>query len=152
MHQPIREGLESYLAGRPEPGFVAHLASCGACREEVGEMARHSELLQLLRPPEPFDPAPGFYARVMERVEAERRQSFWYLFLEPVFARRLMYASFTLLILLSAFLFTTGGEPEPAWARTPEYIMAEEAPPPVMVVDGQQDRDVVLVQLTTYQE
>jgi predicted anti-sigma-YlaC factor YlaD len=149
MHQPIRDGLEAYLAGRDNPQFSAHLAACEACRRTVSDMVQQNAMLRSLRIEE-SDPSPGFYARVMERVEAQKRQSMWYLFLEPLFFRRLVYASLTLLLVLSGFLYTAGPA-EDQLAAAPEAILAErETEPPVLLVDQEQDRNAVLVQLTSY--
>jgi predicted anti-sigma-YlaC factor YlaD len=71
MHQPIRDGLEDYLAGREHPRFTAHLAACSDCRENVNRIIRQNQLLRLLRV-ESADvaPSPGFYARVIDRIDA----------------------------------------------------------------------------------
>jgi len=155
MHQPIRDGLEDYLAGREHPHFSAHLAACSDCRENVNRIIRQNELLRLLRV-EGADlaPSPGFYARVIDRIDAQKRQSFWFLFLEPLFFRRLLYASLALLLLLGVSLFNAGPPPDDLVADSgaPEEIFAiqETQAPPVQLTDQEQDRNAVLVQLTSY--
>lgn len=151
MHQPAREGLETFLAGKPEPAFLAHLDECLECRELASRMQAHAGIIQTLRPAEELEPAPGFYARVMDRIETQRSASIWSVFLEPLFARRLMYASAVLTVVLGITLFTSPKD-EMMASSMPEQILAEDAPPPTQLVDLERDRNTVFVQLTTYQE
>ncbi len=157
MHQPMEPGLESYLAGKPDESFLRHMEECVECREAVSVAQFHSEIIQTLRVPaeaESFQPAPGFYARVVDRIEAQRDNSIWSVFLEPLFGRRLMYASAVLTLLLGIFLFTSPREDQ----SMAEQILAEQSHPSVTAASFdqddhmQQDRETVLVQLTTYQE
>ena len=151
MHQPMREGFEDYLTGKPEPVFLAHFNECQECRDLAGQLKQQSETIRTLRSPEELEPAPGFYARVMERIETQKNASIWSVFLEPLFARRLMYASAVLTVIMGILLFTSPKDDMMA-STMPEQIFAEEAPPPARLVDLEQDRNTVLVQLTTYQE
>jgi predicted anti-sigma-YlaC factor YlaD len=69
MHREIRDHIEDVLTGsQPE-----HLAGCEECRGEIQGMQEQTALLRKLRAPESFvaEPRAGFYARVMERIEAE---------------------------------------------------------------------------------
>ncbi len=79
MHEPVVEGLEEYLAGEARgarlEAIEQHLAECAACRENVMALRAQQELLRELRSPVVTGPAPGFYARVMERIEAQRARS-----------------------------------------------------------------------------
>lgn len=150
MHQPVRDGIEAYLAGKPDAGLLSHLEACLECREMVTQLVSQSQLIRSLRCPDPLDPPPGFYARVMDRIDAEGGSSIWSVFLEPFFARRLMYASAVLTLLLGLFLFTSPKEDFSAHSM-PEQFLVEEAPA-AQLVDSEQDRNTVLVQLTTYQE
>ncbi len=151
MHQPTREGLELFLAGKPGPAFLTHLNECQECRDLASQLQLQSELLRALRPPEDLEPAPGFYGRVFERIEAQKSASIWNVFLEPLFARRLVYASAVLTVVMGIFLFTSPKD-EMMASTMPEQILAEEMPPPTRLVDLEQDRNTVFVQLTTYQE
>jgi predicted anti-sigma-YlaC factor YlaD len=156
MHRPIEEGLEDYLGGsrsaRSLAAFREHLSTCGECREQVELMAKHANLLESLRAPAEVEPAPGFYARVMDRVEAQRRGSFWALFLEPVVARPLMYASMSMLLVLASAVWTTGGTTarDMTVGGTPVAAMAAD---PMPVADGANPvhaRGVVLTHLASY--
>jgi anti-sigma factor RsiW len=154
MHQPIRDSLEEYLAGALGPqeqrNLEAHLASCSECRKKVEEIEQQSGMFQALRPSEVPELDPSFYARVIDRIDNMRVPSFWSLLLEPAFAKRLVYSSLLLLVLLGGLLMTTpAGNMTPA--HTPESILAgEQYPPAHGGVDH--DRDVVLVNLATYSD
>lgn len=156
MHQPVREHLEDYLQNALSPKipreFHAHLEACASCRDEVGRMRDHSLLVRSLRSSEEVDPAAGFYARVMETIDAQRSASIWTAFLDPSFGRRLVFASLTLLVLIGTYIVTT--EPQDTLtARSPEVILAAQ-PGSYGVVghDRERNRQAVLVTLATYRE
>src|SRR5436305_2718733 len=111
MHEPVQAHLEDYLSGkRPVPARVTdHLASCSECRGEVEAMEAQVPILRSLRPTAGAEPAPGFYARVMERIESQRPLSIWNVFLEPAFGPRLALASALLAVIMGIFLVS--GEP-----------------------------------------
>jgi len=153
MHQPIREQLEEYLSGMDEASrreFEDLLSQDDSGRREVEVMRRQAALLQVLRAEEPVEPAPGFYARVLDRIESERPVSVWEAFLEPVFARRLAYASIALLLALGSLTVSAVRQPELA-ATSPEVILGEPPVSPALGRDQQRDRTVVLVNLATYE-
>lgn len=150
MHKPIEEGLEDFLRGQGNAAFVSHLEACPECREVVERMSEQAQWVRFLRPAEEVRPAPGFYARVMSRVESRTRPSVWALLLDPAFGRRLMYASMTLVVLLGTYLITTEAYQAPVATTTAERYLAEKQP--AVGDNPQQDRDVVLVRLATYGE
>ena len=129
MHQVILDRLEEYLSGSPSPReFTAHLESCEDCRTEVREMQELSGALGSLRIQEQIAPPPGFYARVSQRLEAERPRSLWSLFrLDPSLGKRVAFASLMTLAILGSFLITRETEYSAGPAR-PEVIMAQQAP------------------------
>ena len=149
MHEPVVDGLEEYLAGAARGERLAaieqHLVSCPGCRTAVEQMLAHQQLLRQLRSPGPCAPAPGFYARVMQRIEAQRASSIWSIFLQPAFSRRLSFASVTLLVLLSFA----------AWQGASEPVMDQDNPIVVFAIDMPEapgldpghDRSVVLTHL-----
>lgn len=156
MHEPIVEGLEEYLqngaARRPLPAFEAHLAVCPECREEVAALKEQSVLLRKLRAPREMEIPVGFYARVMDRIDAQRSTSFWSVFLEPSFSRRLAWSSLALILLCGSYMATTPiDDPAP-----PPRASVLSTPVPVNVAaysaDGEQSRDAVLVDLGSYNE
>jgi anti-sigma factor RsiW len=161
MHREIRDHIENVLAGsEPE-----HLAGCEECRSEVQGMQEHTALLRELRAPESFvaEPRAGFYARVMERIEAEGPISIWNLFIESAFGRRIAVASMALAILLGVYLVTSersAEDPMIAGQQGPQQqlvVGGEDGPARVITeMDrspaGQSSEDAVLADLVTYRE
>jgi hypothetical protein len=151
MHEPVKEHIEAYLAGSDKlpVEFMAHLKSCHTCREEADELKLQSELLKILRAPAEADPRPGFYARVVERIESQRQSSIWSLFLEPAFGRRLALASATLAVLMGLYLFSS----EPGMPNNVVYLPGEDQVAPALGMHGrEQDRGIILVDLASFQE
>jgi anti-sigma factor RsiW len=129
-----------------------HLKSCDACREEVKLLETQSALFNALRAPATPEVSAGFYARVMNRVETQR-PSPWSLFGESLFAKRLVYASATLLILIGTFVVSSSSEGAMEVAEMPEVILAGHGDmEPVRMENPQRDRDAVLVNLATYEQ
>jgi len=113
MHDVIRNGLEGYLSRQMGPesltAFRAHLEGCAACNEAVSAFERQSALIRSLRvSEEEVAPAAGFYARVMDRIDSQRPVSLWSVFLQPLFARRVLYASLALFLFLGSSVLWTG--------------------------------------------
>jgi hypothetical protein len=159
MHRSVEDHIEEFLEGRlagPErEAFEAHVAICRQCYDLATQMSAHASLLQSLRSDEEVEPSVGFYGRVMRRIEAEGRPSFWNLLLDPIFGRRLVYASASLVILMGVFLLAT----EPVThnlASTPVQALAQPDPsqPALPAEDAnlQQGRDSLLVTLATFGE
>jgi hypothetical protein len=156
MHALIKERLEEYLRSSGEQADLAafreHLASCGDCSVEIERMQSHVRLLQLLRLPEEVEPGAGFYARVIERIDAQRSTSTFYAFLDLHLAHRLIFASMTAVILLGSYLVYTEREPS-FGASGPVAILASETSAQDAVgADPAQDRETVLVALASYSE
>lgn len=152
MHQPVWEGIEAYLAGKPEPAFLTHIAACAVCREAVADMELQSQLIRALRAPADVEPGPGFYGRVLDRIDTQKSSSIWNVFLEPLFARRLMYASAVLTLLLGVALFTSPKDDAMSAGMEPERILAVPPPEPVRQIDPAEDRNTVFMQFVSYQE
>ncbi len=167
MDRRIEENLEGYLRGSLDPRGRAEIDEALGQDEESRRMVdlfeKHARMMRTLRAPSEFDPAPGFYARVMERIEAQRPTSIWNLFLEPRFFHRLAYASAALLVLMGVLLVAPANE-ESALAAQPvgvEQFLAQDVcngpgcSDPTSVMASQQlesNREAVLVTLTTYGE
>src|SRR5712671_1712142 len=117
MHREIRDHIEDVLRGgdRLKPARE-HLAHCDECRTEVQGMQEQTALIRELRAPEDFaaDLRPGFYARVMERIEAEGPISIWNLFIESAFGRRIAVASLALALLIGVYVVTSERSAEDA--------------------------------------
>lgn len=157
MHGLIRERLEEYL--RRSPGkqvsfeVEEHLRLCEECREELSWMREQSRTLQVLVPARGMEPSPGFYARVIERIEARQIPSIWSIFLEPAFGRRIVATSLAMACLLGGYLAFTETQSQQARSTgTAASIMAVEEHPPGLGQDRQCDRETMLVTLATYHE
>ena len=151
MHDCVRERLEDHLSGVPLPEVEAHLRTCEGCRKEVNAMQDQAPLFRTLKAPPDAGPGPAFYARVMNRIEVQARPSVWNLFGDSMFARRLMYASATLLVLFSSYLMSAGpAQDDYLAAGAPEAILAGYTLPEPVSMDKQRDREVVLVNLATW--
>jgi len=173
MHRQVREHLEEVLT-EPSSGTQEtvgeHLAECRECGDEVRAMREQAAWLRQLRVPAGLSeedaekasaPRAGFYARVMERIEAEGPGSIWSLFFESVFGRRLAAAALALAVLLAVCLISaerfSGPDSvvaERAGQAMPELrgdvVLGEDQPG--VVFTGAPDDDSVLVNLVTYRE
>jgi len=167
MHQEIRQSLEDYLRGDdhskgsgwklPEE-FHAHLGECAECSGELQALEAQSQLLQSLRSPSEVEPRAGFYARVLERIEAQPA-SIWAVFLDRKFGFRLALASAALVALLGTYLVTS--EPSgPEFASAPAVVLTDtpraaetgiQTAVSVEQDEGRQ-RDAVLVDLASYHQ
>jgi hypothetical protein len=174
MHREIEDHIEDVLAGPhpvSQPGILKqtreHLAQCGECRSEVQGMEQQTALLRELRAPEDFaaDLRPGFYARVMERIEAEGPISIWNLFIESAFGRRIAMASLALALLIGVYVVTAERSAEdsiialqsPPAGPQQTIVEGEDAPArEITQVDqlqtDQSSEDAVLANLVSYRE
>jgi len=163
MHREIENHIEDVLAGS-EP---QHMSQCEECRTEIRGMREQTALIRELRVPEGFadEPRPGFYARVMERIEAEGPISIWNLFIESAFGRRIAVASLALELLVGVYLVTSERSAEDPTIAAQEsqasadqmVVAGEDAPARVLSqVDqssaGPSSQDAVLADLVTYRE
>jgi predicted anti-sigma-YlaC factor YlaD len=154
MHAVVMESLEEYLAGTLEPAelrvFEAHLSACGTCRREIYGIEDVSQLLVSLRVEEEeiFQPLPGFFAGVMERVSERKAVATFAGFfgLNLVFGRRLAFACLLTLAIAGGVLLSreTGYQGGPS----PEAVLAQQNSP---AFDGQPGADNMLVTLTDYE-
>ena len=155
MHSFIKERLEEYLRCAPGTRYPVdlqeHLKACAECRDELNRMREQAALLQVLRPAQEVEPRAGFYARVLDRIEAQQKTSVWSAFLEPVFGRRLAMASLALTLILGAYLAFMEAD-NTYHPPSADRIIALEEHPPDLGTDQQRDRDTILVTLATYRE
>jgi anti-sigma factor RsiW len=158
MHRLVRDHIEDIVAGVEAAPVAEHLQACKECRIEVMAMRGHSAALRELRAPDDAEPRPGFYARVMERIEAQGPASIWSLFIESAFGRRIAVASLALALLLGVYVVTSeraADQPIVAGQQAqPAVVVGEDAPGRVIteMSDKQSSNDDVLVNLVTYQE
>jgi anti-sigma factor RsiW len=152
MHAVVMDSLEEYLAGTAEPAELrdieAHLKTCATCREEVAGMQQVSYWMRALKPEQPIQPAPGFYARVMQQIgDRKPVPTFSSLVgLDMAFGRRLAFGCLLTLAVLGSYLVTheTG---EPA-ALSPEVVMAQQDSP---AFEASQAHEAMLATLTRYE-
>ncbi|MBS1831944.1 MAG: hypothetical protein JST65_04490 [Acidobacteria bacterium] len=139
-----------------------------------------TELLRALKAPADVAPRPGFYARVMERVETQQKSSIWSVFLEPVFSRRLAFASLAMMLLMGVALLSGDGGQDSEFGdmaldadNPPIVLMGEDGAAPALGVEPgamarhgvaalhraqpvslmaqEEGRDLVLADLVSYQ-
>ena len=85
-----------------------------------------------------MEPRPGFYARVLERIEAQTPTSVFTLFFDSLFARRIAMASLALALLLGVYVISSEQMAEPQIAGV------DGLPQAMLVSDMPQDFPVVL--------
>jgi predicted anti-sigma-YlaC factor YlaD len=161
MHRIIRDHLEEVLTGHgsaPEHPAGKHLAECEECRDAVTAMREQAAILRQWRTPAELDPQPGFYARVLERIETQGPGSVWALFFDTLFARRIAMASLALALLLGVYVISSEQMLEPQTASVEalpqavftDDILSDSGQP--RLVTAAPDQDAVLVNLVTYRE
>ena len=152
MHAVVMESLEEFLSGTLKPAALrdieAHLNSCETCRREVAGMQQVSQCFGALRLEEELAPAPGFYARVMNRVgHRQAVPSFAGFFaLDFAFGRRLVFASLLTLAALGSFLVSY--ESEYPTGLSPETVMAQQDSPAYETARAQEN---MLATMPTYE-
>jgi|GEM_PF-928516 len=173
--KPLEDGLEGMIeSGRlPDENTPvgAYLKSNTAAREEVAAMMDLSRLIRenfalSAEEREDLEPAAGFYARVLSRIESQAAPpSIWNFFLEPL-GMRLVYASLALATLLfTATYFDTRPVNEPQTAQTQSipstgspvisgaFLASDSGGVPVVESKNpNEDRVAALMQLTTYDQ
>jgi anti-sigma factor RsiW len=130
MHGSIRNELESLLKGNACAGTVKqHLTSCRECAGEVAAMRAQNGLFRSLEPTVEIEPAAGFYARVMQRIEERAMDSIWAVFVYSPFGKRFALASLSFALLLGSYVV--------AQEKLDGHLMAD-----TVVVDRQVHYDV----------
>lgn len=172
--KPLEDGLERMLETGALPDentpAGAYLKANPALRQEVEEMMDLSRQIRetfavKAHEAEELCPAPGFYARVLARIEAQAvPPSIWNFFLEP-FGRRLVYASLAFAVLLFAALLAAPEDDNvDLLAAQPDTTIMQVAPlqgaflasdaPGFGWVEHSpdDDRGAALVELVTYEQ
>ena len=157
MHSILVEHLEGYLSGTLAPAerqqLEAHLAECGSCRMEWEALRQSSEWLrEMVCPPPPamdLEPAPGFYGRVIDRIEQDRSVPFWTLLVNTGFGRQVAFACLVLLALVGGLVLATDQTDYRA-KHFRERILAihpTPAPSPRLGPNLERNRDAMLAAL-----
>jgi predicted anti-sigma-YlaC factor YlaD len=169
MHRIIRDHLEEVLAGpgsAPKHPAGEHLAACAECREQVDAMREQAAVLRQFHAESEPEPRPGFYARVMDRIEAQAPLSVWTLFFDSMFGRRIALASLALALLIGVYVISSEQMPDPEIAGVAQTNLVTNLTPngvadlpqdfvfsgQPQLVAGAPDQDAVLVNLVTYRE
>ena len=146
MHAVIIDVLEEYLSGHLPPSaldrFQGHLATCAECRREVEEIQESSGLLSALKSNEAVEPPPSFVAQVMQGVAEQPAPTFWTIFGDFAFGRRVVFASLLTLAVLGTVLVSREESYEPN-PTTPQAVMADAGTSP--------NADQMLVTLANYE-
>lgn len=113
-------------------------------------MQAQAELLKALRAPEEIEPAPGFYARVMQRIEECAKESMWGAFIYSTFAKRLIYASLTVAVMLGTYVVTEEARDGHLLGR--QTVVAQSAHYDAPVIGNEtEQRDAVLVNFAVHE-
>jgi hypothetical protein len=115
-------------------------------------MLEQSQLLRSLRAEEELAPLPGFYARVLARVEAQRRLPVLAAFLDPGFARRLVFASLAAALGFGSYLVYAERRPALELAGPVGFLAAQVSPGDQVGGDPERDRETMLLAVASYQE
>ncbi len=147
MHGPIRDRLENLLGADSlavrQKDVVSHLASCDECSTELDAMRSQSSILSALRAPEAIEPAAGFYARVLQKIEDREVTSFWSIFADSPFTKRLAFASLTVMLTLGGYVASQEMSDRVSRANTLALSGESHYDAPVMGSQAEQ-RDAVL--------
>ena len=151
MHAVLKDRIERYLAGSLGPAELreleAHLGACASCSEAAAGFRRVSLAFGSLRSDEQWQPAPGFYAGVIRRLE-ERRASSWFagaFSMDFAFARRVALTSAMTLALFGGYLMSR--ETADPYGPLPVAMMAEQDSPQF---DSAPGPEAMLATLTAY--
>lgn len=148
MHRETRDRLEELLRA-PD----AHVNACAECGPEVNSMREHRDWMQQLRAPqdaggEDLEPTPGFYARVLQRIEECAKRSIWYGMVYSPVGKRLAYASLSLALVLGLYVIAAEQSDRPAPGRP---AVVEPVNAQVFGASGTaEQRDAVLVNFASY--
>jgi len=107
MHGSVREGLENLLAAKSMATASEadlHVAGCTDCAAELNKMREQARLFRALRPPAEIEPAAGFYARVLQRIEERAKHSIWWVFVYSPVGKRLAYSSLVIAVALGSYV------------------------------------------------
>lgn len=153
MHGSVRDRLEHLLAAEPsaagDQGLRQHLSSCAECSSELKTMRAHSAFLRLMRAPEQVEPEPGFYARVLQRIEERTKDSIWGILVYSPFGKRLACAALAVAVLLGSYVITQEARDGHLGG---ESIVAQQLSGPTPIVgDQNEQRDAVLANFASQQ-
>ena len=111
-------------------------------------MHAQADLFAVLRSPSDLEPAPGFYSRVLQRIEERTKDSIWSVFVDSSVSKRLVYASLTIAFALGTYVVTE----ETRDGRLNVQAAVTQSVHDDAVVEGDQaeQRDLVLANFATH--
>lgn len=139
MHGSVREELELLLAAQPSAAASEHISDCEDCASEIEVMRSQSRLMKTLQSPAEMEPSAGFYARVIQRIEASARRSIWWVFVYSPVGKRLAYASLAITIALGSYVIAAeSSDGHLRGGTTVARISVDHYDAPVMGTEEQQ--------------
>lgn len=140
---------EDWLSGAASPEFEAHLRACARCRTAAEEFAGTRALFALFRA-DPPELSQGFWVRLEDGMaEADRKAEFWTSL--ALTAQRAVVALGVLALGLGLWIWTHPAPPVAAF-DAPQTYLAEDSALPGPGVNGQLDRDQVVLTLVARQQ
>ena len=96
--------MDSRLNEQDLVEFERRLAADSEAVDQLALLQETSDLFNAFRvdPSEDVEPAPGFYHRVKQRIDAQRGESFWAFLLQPVMVRRFAFAAMMWMVMLGS--------------------------------------------------
>ncbi len=156
MHGVVRDRLEEVLRSKDQVTGMkevdSHLESCAECARETAALREQSRMVRQLRAD--VDPPPGFYARVLQRIEERAARSIWAVFLYTPFGKRLAYASLALALVFSGYVIGMEAQDGHMMAGFGASVVeSPSASPADAPVHGNETdrRDAVLVNFVNYE-
>lgn len=146
----LNKRWEDWLSDDAPPGFEQHLRVCRRCQGWAEGLARTSEWMSALRL-EPPEPGPAFWARLRERLqESERGPDVWTEL--SLLAGRAAVALAVLVLLLAFWVLGQAPAPSAVAAFDAPQTYLEAAAGPLPPVNGQWNRDQVVLTLVVQPE
>ena len=154
MHGSVREELENLLAAKPSAGagnITGHVSNCAKCASEIDAMRSQAEMLKTLKMPVEIEPGPGFYARVLQRIEEGARRSIWWVFVYSPVGKRLAYASLALSVVLGSYVIAAESSDGHLThsAYTPKAVSSGHYDP-IVIGSAEQQRTAVLANFVSH--
>ncbi len=155
MHGSVRGELENLLAAKPSAevrNVGDHVANCSECASEIDAMLMQAAILRTLKVPVEIEPGPGFYARVLQRIEEGARRSIWWVFVYSPIGKRLAYASLALSVVLGSYVIaaeSSDGHLTHSSSYAPKVVNSGHYDP-VVIGSAEQQRTAVLANFVSH--
>ena len=152
MHGSVRDGLENWLAAKQSAAaleITAHISGCAECSSEIEAMRYQAQMVKTLQPTADVEPSAGFYARVMQRIEASARRSIWWVFVYSPIGKRLAYTSIAVVLALGSYM--VAAENSDGHLGGPTAVVAQDSHYDAPVTgDADEQRQAVLANFASH--